>query len=254
MKKAITLIRPRGWMSLIGRSVFLVLFAWGMTTGLNAQTVMDLDNDAGGVNPVTGAYDVCDHLGATLGAGVYTDDGGASLYSADIVVDASPDHGDDAGEEIFWTFCPSSQMDSRLRITFDQFDVATGDAFTVYGGPCGATAAGIGIAGASVGSQVLTGASGVDANGNAIAPGLRGGAGWVDATCNNLTGCITIGWNPNGDVNKGTGWTINVTEVARDAHLDDFTLFGGAKLSLSCLLYTSPSPRDRTRSRMPSSA
>ena len=33
----------------------------------------------------------------------------------------------------------------------------------------------------------------------------------------------------------------------------DFTVFGGS-LSQACLLYTSPSPRDRTRSRMPSSA
>src|SRR5664280_642386 len=29
---------------------------------------------------------------------------------------------------------------------------------------------------------------------------------------------------------------------------------GGRKLAMTCLLYTSPSPRDRTRSRMPSSA
>ena len=31
-------------------------------------------------------------------------------------------------------------------------------------------------------------------------------------------------------------------------------LFVGADLGIICLLYTSPSPRDRTRSRMPSSA
>ena len=30
--------------------------------------------------------------------------------------------------------------------------------------------------------------------------------------------------------------------------------FGGTQVSRTCLLYTSPSPRDRTRSRMPSSA
>ena len=29
---------------------------------------------------------------------------------------------------------------------------------------------------------------------------------------------------------------------------------GGSDIPFSCLLYTSPSPRDRTRSRMPSSA
>ena len=32
------------------------------------------------------------------------------------------------------------------------------------------------------------------------------------------------------------------------------SLFNGIGMGLSCLLYTSPSPRDRTRSRMPSSA
>ena len=37
--------------------------------------------------------------------------------------------------------------------------------------------------------------------------------------------------------------------------LNDFPKFGYNQLiSYSCLLYTSPSPRDRTRSRMPSSA
>ena len=36
--------------------------------------------------------------------------------------------------------------------------------------------------------------------------------------------------------------------------IDDVTGICGALLSLGCLLYTSPSPRDRTRSRMPSSA
>ena len=37
---------------------------------------------------------------------------------------------------------------------------------------------------------------------------------------------------------------------------DDLKLVdpGGFKLCNGCLLYTSPSPRDRTRSRMPSSA
>ena len=34
----------------------------------------------------------------------------------------------------------------------------------------------------------------------------------------------------------------------------DTVTVAGTTLSVSCLLYTSPSPRDRTRSRMPSSA
>ena len=44
----------------------------------------------------------------------------------------------------------------------------------------------------------------------------------------------------------------NVTEF--DGNLGLVIGAGGGSLTLFCLLYTSPSPRDRTRSRMPSSA
>ena len=47
------------------------------------------------------------------------------------------------------------------------------------------------------------------------------------------------------------------TQVVMDESLDGAlnTLFGGSGAQrITCLLYTSPSPRDRTRSRMPSSA
>ena len=39
--------------------------------------------------------------------------------------------------------------------------------------------------------------------------------------------------------------------------MDDSVMYPGnmlGQLAIACLLYTSPSPRDRTRSRMPSSA
>ena len=47
-----------------------------------------------------------------------------------------------------------------------------------------------------------------------------------------------------------------VKEQWGDLTDDDLTIIDGKLdvLSGSCLLYTSPSPRDRTRSRMPSSA
>ena len=45
------------------------------------------------------------------------------------------------------------------------------------------------------------------------------------------------------NLRKGTSWIICLSEVL-DIH----------KPPKICLLYTSPSPRDRTRSRMPSSA
>ena len=47
------------------------------------------------------------------------------------------------------------------------------------------------------------------------------------------------------------GLYINETD---DQVVDEFDINGSDELLLSCLLYTSPSPRDRTRSRMPSSA
>ena len=56
---------------------------------------------------------------------------------------------------------------------------------------------------------------------------------------------------------------IRKGSIARLGHIEGRVLFvgdkpnrglDGRKLSTYCLLYTSPSPRDRTRSRMPSSA
>ena len=51
----------------------------------------------------------------------------------------------------------------------------------------------------------------------------------------------------------GVGMTINfvvVTPLAREAGLSERQVAG----ILTCLLYTSPSPRDKRQSRMPSSA
>ena len=59
---------------------------------------------------------------------------------------------------------------------------------------------------------------------------------------------------------------VNIRDYTQDKHkkVDDYPYGGGAGMLMqaqpvydayrSCLLYTSPSPRDRTRSRMPSSA
>ena len=56
--------------------------------------------------------------------------------------------------------------------------------------------------------------------------------------------------------------TINRIEIERSANLITVTIhtakagvvIGRGGVGITCLLYTSPSPRDRTRSRMPSSA
>ena len=41
---------------------------------------------------------------------------------------------------------------------------------------------------------------------------------------------------------------------SKDYHYDALNEALGEEYAITCLLYTSPSPRDRTRSRMPSSA
>ena len=56
-------------------------------------------------------------------------------------------------------------------------------------------------------------------------------------------GAVVTGVTTTGSAIVGAAVTINVSGV--DA---------GAGIITACLLYTSPSPRDRTRSRMPSSA
>ena len=59
------------------------------------------------------------------------------------------------------------------------------------------------------------------------------------------------------DTNLNTVLTISTTAVAIVKSVYFTNSSTGTILcnaSMSCLLYTSPSPRDRTRSRMPSSA
>ena len=50
---------------------------------------------------------------------------------------------------------------------------------------------------------------------------------------------------------EGRGWS----DIGYHFYIElDGTIKKGRDIDRSCLLYTSPSPRDRTRSRMPSSA
>ena len=56
---------------------------------------------------------------------------------------------------------------------------------------------------------------------------------------------------------SGTGQKIRIAVVTRGEKVSEATKAGAdlaGEEDLVCLLYTSPSPRDRTRSRMPSSA
>jgi len=68
---------------------------------------------------------------------------------------------------------------------------------------------------------------------------------------------VTPGSDPfHGDFNDGTYFSYDlqviITDIFDPPGPDDWT--SALAEAWTCLLYTSPSPRDRTRSRMPSSA
>ena len=65
-----------------------------------------------------------------------------------------------------------------------------------------------------------------------------------------VSGTAKATYNIESGANTGKGLGItNELNFSASGELDN-----GYTWSYSCLLYTSPSPRDRTRSRMPSSA
>ena len=49
-------------------------------------------------------------------------------------------------------------------------------------------------------------------------------------------------------------YVMGILNVTPDSFSGDGIIAKGDAVEVACLLYTSPSPRDRTRSRMPSSA
>ena len=75
--------------------------------------------------------------------------------------------------------------------------------------------------------------------------GYRGGLSDAQSTCA-LIFCSTLDLDPN------SGIEIR-KYLQRVIRYCGYTV-GQVVVLISCLLYTSPSPRDRTRSRMPSSA
>ena len=64
---------------------------------------------------------------------------------------------------------------------------------------------------------------------------------------------VTLGSLSDNKIEKKYAWEVNWNSLSE---VDQYIILGGhmGAYNIDCLLYTSPSPRDRTRSRMPSSA
>ncbi|MEM9992238.1 MAG: HYR domain-containing protein, partial [Bacteroidota bacterium] len=122
---------------------------------------------------------------------IFTDTNGLNANYSDEVVNSN-----------LVVLCPDMPSMQSIFIQFQTFDVATGDTLTAYDGNCTDTAIAIttpNSSGSGIGSSV------------ADAPG----GGWVQANCNNETGCIALEFNTNGDRVKGAGWSAAVSCQAR---------------------------------------
>ena len=63
-----------------------------------------------------------------------------------------------------------------------------------------------------------------------------------------------MGWRLGGKCATGRNQDRNMRIEEHGIHAFAGSYYNGLTMMKNCLLYTSPSPRDRTRSRMPSSA
>ena len=77
------------------------------------------------------------------------------------------------------------------------------------------------------------------------------GGGTLDVTIMEMGGGVFEVMSTSGDTQLGgADMDVAITNYV----IDEFRKQEGIDLSSDCLLYTSPSPRDRQKSRMPSSA
>ncbi len=184
----------------------LVCICLLLTYTLSAQTILNTSNSGE-------KFISCD--------GSYQDDGGSSIYAT------SYDPNDDGNPDFLcWTFCPTHPINKGVRLVFTEWDVVDpGDVFRIRDGKLGAcdhvTAAGLSpLIGGNSHGFTGTAASGFD--GSAGGTYAYGGGGWIEASPSNTSGCLTVEFRPDGDGNKGTGFTIEVECIREGGPSDLF--------------------------------
>ena len=143
-------------------------------------------------------------------------------------------------------------------------DVDSGDtlAYTMSGAPSTLSISSGTISGTPLNADVGTHTITVTCTDDGATPGAAASDSYVLTVANTndaTTGTVTI----TGDAYDGGVLTADTSGIADDDGVGTFTyqwadedgdISGATTGTYTCLLYTSPSPRDRTRSRMPSSA
>ena len=177
-----------------------------LTYTLSAQTNLNTGNSST-------KYISCD--------GTFKDDGGSSIYSS------SYDTNDDGNPDFLcWTFCPRHPINEGVRLVFTEWDVVDpGDVFRIRDGKYGAcdhvSSTGLSplIGGNAHG---FTGSSPSLFDGSAGGTYAYGGGGWIEASPSNPSGCLTVEFRPDGDGNKGSGWTFDVECIREEGPSDLF--------------------------------
>ncbi|MEM9990947.1 MAG: hypothetical protein AAF738_04230, partial [Bacteroidota bacterium] len=106
------------------------------------------------------------------------------------------------------TICPQIPSTESIKITFQAFDIANGDKIMAFDGD-------------DITAQMFTANSPLAGSGSGVSVADAPGGGWIQASCENITGCVTLKFERNGDYVRGAGFTASVSCVARpDTYLD----------------------------------
>ena len=158
-------------------------------------------------------------------------------------------------QNVFTTFAVSGQNSVVADSTTDTLTLVAGtgitlttdnsnDEITITNSATGANA---------FGNVAVSGQTTVAADGTNDTLTLTAGTG-ITLTTDSTNDGITITNSATGANAFGNIAVSGQSTVAADSTNDTVTFVAGSNMTITCLLYTSPSPRDKRQSRMPSSA
>ncbi len=109
--------------------------------------------------------------------------------------------------------CPDNPSSQSIMLTFQTFDIAFGDKLMAFDGD-------------NIDAPMFTADSPLAGSGSGVSVADSPGGGWVQSSCENITGCITLKFTRNGDYVKGAGFRAEVQCTPREnTYLDCGRIF-----------------------------
>ena len=139
--------------------------------------------------PVSGGQPKVYTLDCTKSTGFFDDGGKGAPYF------------DRSAQNNIVIICPDNPASRITKVSFNQFDLAAGDQLLAYDGD-------------NLAAPLITSSNGGTGTGSSVADAP--GGGWVQASCENPSGCITFEFIRNGDNVKGAGWDATIECVQRE--------------------------------------